>query len=134
MGIVIPFRMRRAANILLLLTCLAMVHASCKRSEPQPDYASIIEGTYTGTVTTGSATVSGTTSLARYTNSKVDMHITAGTHTLNIYGIMITTSGNDLYYLSYSIAGNTLVGTVQGNLLTYTLTSGTLNGTFTGSR
>ncbi len=134
MGIVIPFRMRRASNILLLLTCLAMVHASCKRSEPQPDYASIIEGTYTGTVTTGSSNISGTTSLVRYTNSKVDMHITAGTHTLNIYGIMITTSGNDLYYLSYSIAGNSLVGTVQGNLLTYTLASGTLNGTFTGSR
>ncbi|MBE0678145.1 MAG: hypothetical protein IH592_05220 [Bacteroidales bacterium] len=126
--------MRRASNILLLLTCLAMVHASCKRNEPQPDYASIIEGTYTGTVTTGSSNVSGTTSLVRYTNSKVDMHIAAGTHTLNIYGIMITTSGNDLYYLSYSIAGNTLVGTVQGNLLTYTLASGTLNGTFTGSR
>jgi hypothetical protein len=126
--------MRRASNILLLLTCLALVHASCKRSEPQPDYASIIEGTYTGTVTTGSSNVSGTTSLVRYTNSKVDMHIAAGTHTLNIYGIMITTSGNDLYYLSYSIAGNTLVGTVQGNLLTYTLASGTLNGTFTGSR
>jgi len=134
MGIVIPFRMMRAAKILLLLTCSALVYSSCKKSEPQPDYASIIEGTYTGTVTTGSTTVSGTTELVRFTDTKVDMHITAGTHTLNIYGIMITTSGNDLYYLSYSIAGNTLVGTVQGDLLTYTLASGTLNGTFTGSR
>ena len=134
MGIFIPFRVMRAVNILLLLTCLAMVYSSCKRSEPQPDYASIIEGTYIGTVTTGSTTVSGTTELVRFADTKVDMHITAGTHTLNIYGIMITTSGNDLYYLSYSLAGNTLVGTVQGNLLTYTLASLTLNGTFTGSR
>lgn len=134
MGFVILFRVMRAVSILLLLTSLALVYSSCKKSEPQPDYASIIEGTYTGTVTTGSTNVSGTTELVRFTDTKVDMHITAGTHTLNIYGIMITTSGNDLYYLSYSLAGNTLVGTVQGNLLTYTLASGTLNGTFTGSR
>lgn len=134
MGIIIPFRVRRAAAILFLLACFALVNSSCKKSELQPDYASMIEGTYTGTVTTGSAAISGTTEMVRFTDTKVDMYITAGTHTLNIYGIMITTSGNDLYYLSYSIAGNTLVGTVQGNLLTYTLASGTLSGTFTGSR
>lgn len=134
MGIVIPFRMRQVANILLLLTSLALVYSSCKKREPQPDYASIIEGTYTGTVTTGSATVPGSSNLIRYTNSKVDMHITAGTHTLNIYGITISSPVNDIYYLSYSVAGNTLDGNVQGDLLTYTLTSGTLNGTFTGSR
>lgn len=134
MGIIISFRMRRFFTITLLLAGFALAFTSCKRSEPQPDFASIIEGTYTGTVTTGSTIVSGTTELVRFTDTKVDMHITAGTHTLNIYGIMVTTSGNDLYYLSYSIAGNSLVGTVQGDLLTYTLTSGTLNGTFTGSR
>ncbi len=134
MGTVIPFRMRREAAILLLLTCLALVPASCKRSEPQPDYASIIEGTYTGTVTTGSTTVAATTVLVRYTDSKVDMHIAAGTHTLDIYGITISSPVNNIYNLSYSLAGNTLAGNVNGDLLTYTLTSGTLNGTFTGSR
>lgn len=134
MGIIIPFRVRRTAAILLFLTCFALVYSSCKKSEPQPDYASIIQGTYTGTVTTVSATASGTTGLVRYTNSKVDMHITAGTHTLNIYGITISNSGNNIYYLSYSVAGNTLEGNVQGDLLTYTLASGTLSGTFTGSR
>ncbi|MFZ2285477.1 MAG: hypothetical protein WAV93_00680 [Bacteroidales bacterium] len=134
MGTFIPFRMKQAVTLPLLLACIAMAFTCCKRSEPQPDYARIIEGTYTGTVTTGSVSVAGTSGLVRFTDTKVDMHITAGTHTLDIYGIMITTSGNDLYYLSYSIAGNTLAGTVQGNLLTYTLSSGTLNGTFTGSR
>jgi len=124
----------RAPTIILLLTFLALVYSSCKKSEPQPDYASIIEGTYTGTVATGSVTVSGTTNLVRYTNTKADMHITAGTHTLNINGITISSPGNDIYYLSYSFAGNTLDGNVQGDLLTYTLTSGALNGTFTGSR
>ena len=134
MGTFIPFRMKRAVRLPLLLVCIAMAFTFCKRSEPQPDYAGIIEGTYTGTVTTGSVSVAGTSELTRFTDTKVDMHIAAGTHTLDIYGILITTSGNDLYYLSYSIAGNTLAGTVQGNLLTYTLSSGTLNGTFTGSR
>lgn len=134
MGIVIPFRVRRAAGILLLLACLTLVFASCKRREPQPDYARIIEGTYAGTVTTGTTTVSGTTELIRFTDTKVDMHITAGTRTLNILGVTVSNSGNDLYYLSYSIAGNTLDGNVQGDLLTYTLSSGTLDGTFTGSR
>ena len=134
MGTFIPFRMKLEVRLPLLLVCIAMAFTFCKRSEPQPDYASIIEGTYTGTVTTGSVSVAGTSELARFTDTKVDMHITAGTHTLDIYGILITTSGNDLYYLSYSVAGNTLAGTVQGNLLTYTLSSGTLNGTFTGSR
>jgi hypothetical protein len=134
MGTVIPFRIRRATAIPLVLTCLVLAFASCRRSEPQPDYASIIEGTYTGTVTTGSATVSGITELVRFTDKKVDMHITAGTHTLNIYGITISSPVNDIYYLSYSVTGNTLDGNVQGDLLTYTLTSGTLSGTFTGSR
>ncbi|MFO7619839.1 MAG: hypothetical protein R6W81_01055 [Bacteroidales bacterium] len=110
MGIVIPFRVRREAGILLLLTCLALMYSSCKKSEPQPDYASIIEGTYTGTVTTGSTTVSGTTNLVRYTSSKVDMHITAGTHTLNIYGITISSPVNDIYYLSYSVAVKCVAG------------------------
>lgn len=134
MGSFITFRMRRPALIILVNACIALALLSCMRKDPPPDYASIIEGTYTGTVTTSTATASGTTRLERFTDTKVDMHITAGTHSLNIYGIMITTSGNDLYYLSYSIAGNTLAGTVQGNLLTYTLSSGTLNGTFTGTR
>lgn len=134
MGTVILFRMMRTAIIILLLTCFILVFASCKKSEPQTDYAIIIAGTYTGTVTTATTTVSGTTEIVRFTDTKVDMHIAAGTRTLNIYGVRISNSGNDIYYLSYTLAGNTLDGTVQGNQLTYTLSSGTLNGTFTGSR
>jgi hypothetical protein len=62
------------------------------------------------------------------------VYITAGTHTLDIYGVRISNSGDDIYYLSYTIVGNTLEGNVEGNQLTYTLTSGALNGTFTGTR
>ncbi|MCK7537444.1 MAG: hypothetical protein MZV63_44060 [Marinilabiliales bacterium] len=47
----------------LLLACAAMVLTACDSNEPQDDYASIISGIYTGTVTTGSTTVPGTTEL-----------------------------------------------------------------------
>lgn len=134
MGAFIPLRMIRAVIKFLLLTCLILIFASCDKNESGTDYAAIIEGTYTGTVITGTSAVPGTTEIVRFTDTKVDMHITAGTHTLNIYGIRITSSGNDVYYLSYAIAGNTLDGNVEGNLLTYTLSSGTLDGTFTGLR
>ncbi|MDZ7633819.1 MAG: hypothetical protein U5L72_05040 [Bacteroidales bacterium] len=83
---------------------------SCSRKEPQTDYATIISGLYTGTVTTGSTTVAGTTELVRFTDTKADMHITAGSRNLDIYGVRISNSGNDIYYLSYSLAGNTSTG------------------------
>lgn len=118
----------------LLLTFVATAFTSCGSDDPQDDYARIISGIYTGTVTTGSVTVPGTTELVRFTDTKSDMHITAGSRTLDIYGIKISNSGDDIYYLSYSIAGNTLDGYVEGNQLTYTLASGTLDGTFTGTR
>lgn len=134
MGTFIPLRMMQAVIKVLSLTCFILAFASCDKNGSGTDYAAIIEGTYTGTVTTGTSAVPGTTEIVRFTDTKVDMHIAAGTHTLNIYGIRITSSGNDVYYLSYSIAGNTLDGNVEGNLLTYTLSSGTLDGTFTGLR
>lgn len=118
----------------LLLAGVALAFSSCDGNDPQDDYASIIAGTYNGTVTTGSTTIPGTTEIVRFTDAKADMHISAGSRTLDIYGVRITNSGNDVYYLSYSIVGNTLSGNVQGNQLTYTLTSGALNGTFTGTR
>ena len=126
--------MRRATIFSLLLACAAMGLTACDNNEPQDDYASIISGIYTGTVTTGSTTVPGTTELVRFTDTKADMHITAGSRNLDIYGVRISNSGDDVYYLSYSIVGNTLEGNVEGNQLTYTLTSGALDGTFTGTR
>jgi hypothetical protein len=62
------------------------------------------------------------------------MDITAGSHSLNIPGIKVSRSDNNIYTLSFSVAGNSLTGEVEGNNLTYTLSSGTLDGTFTGTR
>lgn len=118
----------------VLPVCVLLTFNSCGGKESQPDYASIIEGTYSGIVTTGSANVAGITEVVRLTDTKVDLHITAGTHTLDIPGVRIANSGDDVYYLSYSIAGNTLDGNVSGGQLAYTLSSGVLTGTFTGTR
>lgn len=134
MGTFVSFRMRGALILSLLLAGVAMGLSSCDGDDPQDDYASVIEGTYYGTVTTGSTTVPGTTELVRFTDVKVDVHISAGSRTLDIYGVKINNSGDDIYNLSYSIVGNTMDGSVEGNQLTYTLTSGALNGTFTGTR
>jgi hypothetical protein len=62
------------------------------------------------------------------------MDITAGSHSLNIPGIKVSSADNNVYTLSFSIAGNSLEGEVEGNNLTYTLSSGTLDGTFAGTR
>ena len=134
MGTFVSFRMRGALILSLLLAGVAMGLSSCDGDDPQDDYASVIEGTYYGTVTTGSTTIPGTTELVRFTDVKVDVHISAGSRTLDIYGVKISNSGDDIYNLSYSIVGNTMDGSVEGNQLTYTLTSGALNGTFTGTR
>lgn len=118
----------------MLPVCVLLTFTSCGTREPQDNYANLIAGTYSGTVTTGSVTVAGITEVVRLTDTRVDLHITAGTQTLDIPGVRISNSGDDIYYLSYSIVGNTLEGNVNGDQLTYTLTSGAMNGTFTGNR
>jgi hypothetical protein len=62
------------------------------------------------------------------------MDITAGSHNLTIPGIKVSSVEDNVYTLSFSVAGNSLAGEVEGNNLTYTLSSGTLDGTFTGTR
>ncbi len=129
-----PLRIKRALLLAILPAWVTLACTSCAEDESQPDYGKIIEGTYSGTVTTGSANVPGITEVVRFTDKKADLHISAGSSTLDIYGVRITNNGDDIYYLSYAIVGNTLEGNVDGDQLTYTLTSGALNGTFTGAR
>jgi hypothetical protein len=126
--------MKKALTWFILLTVVSMALTSCDGDKPLPDYGSIIAGTYSGTVTTGSGSTPGITTITKRSETKVDMAITAGSHSLNIYGIRVNSSEDNVYSLSYTITGNSLVGEVEGNNLTYTLSSGTLNGTFTGTR
>jgi len=134
MGTLVPLRIKRVLLLAVLPAWVTLAFTSCTWDESQPDYGEIIEGTYSGTVTTGSVNVPGITEVVRYTDTRVDLHITAGSRTLDIPGVRISNNGDDIYYLSYSIVGNTLEGNVSGNQLTYTLASGALDGTFTGTR
>jgi hypothetical protein len=118
----------------ILSTVIILTFISCNGNDPQSDYASIIAGTYTGTVTTESGATTGVTIITKRSEAKVDMDITAGSHSLNIPGIRVSSTNNNAYALSFSVAGNSLAGEVEGNILTYTLSSGTLDGTFIGTR
>jgi hypothetical protein len=126
--------MRRALAWFILSTAVSMALISCKGDDPQPDYASIIAGTYTGTVTTESGATAGVTIITKRSEAKVDMDITAGSHSLVIPGIKVSSVEDNVYTLSFSVVGNSLAGEVEGNNLTYTLSSGTLDGTFIGTR
>lgn len=134
MATLFPLRIKRALLLATWQTWVILACTSCAGDVSQPDYSDIIEGTYSGVVTTGSVNVQGITVIARFTDTRVDLHITAGSRTLDIPGVRISNYGDDIYYLSYSIVGNTLEGNVNGDQLTYTLTSGALDGTFNGTR
>ena len=118
----------------ILSTVIILTFMSCNGNDPQPDYASIIAGTYTGTVTTETGSTAGVTIITKRSEAKVDMDITAGSHNLTIPGIKVSSVEDNVYTLSFSVVGNSLAGEVEGNNLTYTLSSGTLDGTFIGTR
>lgn len=126
--------MRKAQVLLIILAFVLSTLTSCDGDDPQADYAGIIAGTYTGTVTTVTGTVAGITTITKKSETRVDMDITAGSHSLNIPGIKVSSAEDNVYTLSFVITDKSLAGEVEGNNLTYTLTSGTLDGTFTGNR
>ena len=126
--------MNKARTLLIFFAVASTLLTSCGGDNSQQDYASLITGTYIGTVTSGSGTTAGSSELVKRSETKVDMDIIAGSHTLSIPGIRVTRVGYNIYDLSCTISGNSLDGKVEGNKLTYTLSSGALNGTFTGTR
>ena len=126
--------MRKAPILLIILTFVLSTLTSCDRDDPQADYAGIIAGTYTGTVTTETGSVAGITTITKRSETRVDMDITAGSHSLTIPGIQVSSVEDNVYTLSFTITGNSLAGEVEGNILTYTLASRVLTGTFAGTR
>jgi hypothetical protein len=133
-GIPGDLKMNKARTLLIFFAIASTLLTSCGGDNPQQDYASMITGTYIGTVTNGSDTTAGSSELVRRSETKVDMDIIAGSHNLSIPGIRVSRVDDNIYDLSYTIAGNSLDGKVEGNILTYTLSSGALNGTFTGTK
>ena len=126
--------MKKTLTWFIMSTVVTIVIISCKGDDPQADYAGIIAGTYNGTVTTASGSTAGITIITKRSETRVDMDITAGSHNLAIPGIRVSSVEDNVYTLSFSVAGNSLAGEVEGNNLTYTLSSGSLDGTFTGTR
>ena len=126
--------MRKALILLIILAFVLSTLTSCDRDDPQADYAGIIAGTYTGTVTTETGSVAGITTITKRSETRVDMDITAGSHSLTIPGIQVSSVEDNVYTLSFTITGNSLAGEVEGNILTYTLASRVLTGTFAGTR
>jgi len=126
--------MRKAPILLIILAFVLSTLTSCDRDDPQADYAGIIAGTYTGTVTTETGSVAGITTITKRSETRVDMDITAGSHSLTIPGIQVSSVEDNVYTLSFTITGNSLAGEVEGNILTYTLASRVLTGTFAGTR
>jgi hypothetical protein len=126
--------MKKMRTLVMFLAVASAALTSCGGDESQADYASMITGTYIGTVTTGSGSTAGTSEIVRRSDTKIDMNIIAGTHTLSIPGVGVSRVADNIFDLSFSLAGNTLDGRVEGNKLTYTLSSGDLNGTFTGTK
>ena len=120
---------------LVVMGFLLMLTSSCEKDENLPDYASEIAGTYDGTVTlVGTGTVSASSTFTRSSNTKVDLIVTIGSNNISLDGIDITSSGGNIYNLSYSDSSGSFQGKVEGNVLTWTLTAGSIVETFSGTK
>jgi hypothetical protein len=126
--------MKKARTLLIFFAVVSAALTSCGGDEFQSDYASMIAGTYIGTVTTLSGSTAGSSEIVKRSETKVDMNIIAGSHSLSIPGVSVSRVDDNIFDLSFNLAGNSLAGSVEGNKLTYTLSSGVMNGTFTGTR
>ncbi|MDY0100323.1 MAG: hypothetical protein RBR81_14100 [Bacteroidales bacterium] len=121
-------------KILTFLVLFSLV-SGCSKDDSDEDYASDITGLYTGTVTyTGTGTVPASCELTKSSNTKVDLVITIQTNTIPFDGINISSSSGGRYSLSYSDPSGSLTGTVDGNKLDWTLTAGSYEIIFTGTK
>ena len=126
--------MNKVRTLLIFFAVGAAALTSCGGDGSQRDYASMITGTYIGTVTTGSGTTAGSSEIVRRSDTRIDMNIIAGSHSLSIPAVTVSRVADNIYELSFTLSGNSLDGRVEGNILTYTLSSGDLDGTFTGTK
>ena len=117
-----------------LLGFLIMVASSCKKETNLIDYASIIEGTYSGTLTIpGTGTVSCSTKINKSSEKVVNLEITIGVTNVPFNGVDVS-FGNNAYNLTYVDSSGSFVGKVNGNTLTWTLTAGSVIETFSGTK
>ena len=103
--------------------------------DPDPDFASKVAGTYSGSVTVqGVGTVPGTSKLIRSSDKVVDLEITINSNVIPLDGITVSHSGGNVYNLNLADASGSLTGKVEGNTLTYTIMGGGDTVTFSGTK
>ncbi len=118
-----------AAGLFILLAI------SCEKDENLSDYASIIAGTYNGTVTVEDiGTVACTSILTKSSDQEVDLEITIGSNSIPLKGIDVSSSGGDIYDLKYTDRSGSFTGKVEGNNLTWTLAAMDIVETFSGTK
>jgi len=119
---------------LLLLGFLITVTVGCKKDETNPDFAKAVSGTYTGTVTmAGVGSVAAVCTIAKATETTVNMTVVIGGSSVPLPGITVTGSSGS-YNLSYSDSSGSFTGTVVGKTLNWTLTADSDVAVFTGTR
>lgn len=120
---------------LIVMGFLLMLASSCQKDETLTDYASEIVGTYNGTITVvGTGTVPSSSKLTKSSEQVVDLEIYVGSSSTSLDGIKVSSSGSNIYTLSYTDSSGSFVGKVEENILTWTLTAGSVSDTFSGTK
>jgi hypothetical protein len=120
---------------LIVFGFLLILSTGCSKDDNLPGLAGAIAGTYNGTISVnGSGTVSCSSILTRSSQTKVDLTIIIGATNIPLDGINVSSSGSNIYNLSYSDSSGSFTGKVEGNLLTWTLSDGSTSETFSGTK
>jgi hypothetical protein len=107
---------------------------SCNKDENPSSLADKVVGTYHGTTYFGTAHLSCTSIITKTADAMVKLSIYFNGSSFIFAEIGVFNGVNNTYILSYSDQSGTLDGKVEGNALTYNVSSGVLVTVFTGSR
>lgn len=107
---------------------------SCNKDESQSGLADKVVGTYHGTTYFGTANIPCTSIITKIGDTNVELTITFNGSSFSFAEIAVFNGGNNTYILSYSDQSGSIDGKVEGNVLTYNVSSGVLSTVFTGSR
>ena len=107
---------------------------SCNKDENPSSLADKVVGTYHGITSFGTAQLSCTSIISKASDTMVVLTIDFNGSSFIFAEIAVFNAGNDTYTLSYSDQSGFIDGKVEGNTLTYTVSSGVLSTVFTGTR
>jgi hypothetical protein len=127
-------------QILSIAMVILMICFGCDKSDndsdsDSPDLSAGLAGMYNGNwVVSGNESVSGTCEVVIVSKTSVDLKMTTGwTPTLTIPGVKLSDGGNGKIILKYTDSSVTLNGTIQNNIISVTLVSGSDTTIFTGT-